>query len=109
MTSELRKWKMFYHGLELPLPTWDNWSWRREKVVAKTVIKTLTKPKMRGLLNAQINRNVLMACLLSCVAGFAFKVMVADVRRQKYADYYRELDAEAMFEDMKKKKVFQSC
>lgn len=109
MTSELRKLKMFYHGLELPFPTWDNWSWRREKIAAKAVTKTLTKPKMRGLLNAQINRNILMACLLSCLGGLAFKVMVADVRRQKYADYYRNLDAEALFEDMRKKKVFQSC
>lgn len=109
MTSELRKLKMFYHGLELPLPTWDNWSWRREKIADKAVTKILTKPKMRGLLKAQINRHLLIACLLSCLGGFTFKVMVADVRRQKYADYYRDFDAEAVFEDMRKKKVFQSC
>lgn len=107
MTSESRKLKMFYHGLELPLPMWDTWSWRKEKTIAVT--KTLTKPKLRGHLNAQINRNVFMACFLAACGGLAFKVMVADVRKQKYADYYRELDAEAVFEDMRKKKVFQSC
>lgn len=109
MTSELRKLKMFYHGLELPLPMWDNWSWRREKIAEKAVTTTLAKPKMRGLLAAQINRNLFMGCLLSCLGGLAFKVFVADVRKQKYADYYRNLDAEALFEDMRKKKVFQSC
>lgn len=100
---------MFYHGLELPLPTWDNWSWRRERIAEKAVTKSLVKPKMRGLLSAQINRIIFKACLLSCLGGLAFKVLVADVRKQKYADYYRELDAEAVFEDMRKKKVFQSC
>lgn len=109
MTSELRKLKTFYHGLELPLPMWDTWSWRKEKTKTKAMTRTLTKPKMRGLLNAQINRNIFMACLLAALGGFTFKVMVADVRKQKYADYYRELDAEAVFEDMRKKGVFQSC
>ncbi|KAM3955958.1 cytochrome c oxidase subunit cyclope [Aphomia sociella] len=72
-------------------------------------VSTVSKPQLRGLLNASIKRNLIVALSLSAVAGIAFKQLVGSERKRKYAEFYRTYDAEKEFEEMRKKGLFQSC
>ncbi|XP_063369937.1 cytochrome c oxidase subunit 6C [Cydia amplana] len=72
-------------------------------------VSTLSKPVMRGLLNASIKRNLIISLALAAVSGVAFKQLVGTERKRKYAEFYRNYDAEKEFEEMKKKGLFQSC
>ncbi|XP_053618464.1 cytochrome c oxidase subunit 6C-like [Plodia interpunctella] len=72
-------------------------------------VATAAKPQMRGLLNSAIKRNLIVAITLSAISGFAFKQLVGNERKRKYAEFYRTYDAEKEFEEMRKKGLFQSC
>ncbi|XP_063629012.1 cytochrome c oxidase subunit 6C [Cydia splendana] len=72
-------------------------------------VSTVSKPVMRGLLNASIKRNLIISLALAAVSGVAFKQLVGTERKRKYAEFYRNYDAEKEFEEMKKKGLFQSC
>ncbi|XP_063388243.1 cytochrome c oxidase subunit 6C [Cydia fagiglandana] len=72
-------------------------------------VSTVSKPVMRGLLNASIKRNLIISLALAAVSGIAFKQLVGTERKRKYAEFYRNYDAEKEFEEMKKKGLFQSC
>ncbi len=52
-------------------------------------VATLAKPQMRGLLTDQIKKNLVIATVLSFTTMFAYKFMVADKRKQAYAEFYR--------------------
>ncbi|XP_026728445.1 cytochrome c oxidase subunit 6C-like [Trichoplusia ni] len=77
--------------------------------MADKAVSTASKPMMRGLLNSQIKRNLTISLVLAGISGFAFKQIVGNERKRKYAEFYRTYDAEKEFEEMKKKGLFQSC
>ncbi|XP_013191606.1 cytochrome c oxidase subunit 6C [Amyelois transitella] len=72
-------------------------------------VATVSKPQMRGLLNSAIKRNLTISITLAVISGFAFKFIVGNERKRKYAEFYRTYDAEKEFEEMRKKGLFQSC
>ncbi|RVE50790.1 hypothetical protein evm_004539 [Chilo suppressalis] len=78
-------------------------------MAGEKAVSTIAKPQMRGLLNSVIKKNLTVAITLSIISGFAFKVLVGDARKQRYAEFYRTYDADKEFEEMKKKGLFQSC
>lgn len=49
----------------------------------------LKRPKMSGLLHAQIKRNLIIAITLSIIAGGLHRFLVVYPRRQRYADFYK--------------------
>lgn len=57
--------------------------------MADNAVATVAKPQMRGLLNAVIKRNLIVSIVLAGVGGVAFKVLVGDARKKKYAEFYR--------------------
>ncbi|CAH2097501.1 unnamed protein product [Euphydryas editha] len=77
--------------------------------MADKAVATISKPVMRGLLHNVIKRNLIVAFVLSATCGFSYKVFVGNVRKQKYAEFYRTYDAEKEFEEMRQKGLFQSC
>ena len=52
-------------------------------------VSTATKPQMRGLLTASIKKNLIMSIALAALSGFAFKQLVGNERKRKYAEFYR--------------------
>ena len=48
----------------------------------------IPKPKMRGLLAAQISRHVTIAVALSIIQGLAYKFFVIDKRKRQVREYY---------------------
>ncbi|KAG8310501.1 cytochrome c oxidase subunit 6C [Homalodisca vitripennis] len=71
--------------------------------------KAVAKPQLRRLLETNIKRNLTIAIGLSFVAGAAYKWGVLEARKKKYAEFYKNYDADKEFERMKKAGVFQSC
>ncbi|NP_001165827.1 cytochrome c oxidase subunit 6C [Nasonia vitripennis] len=62
----------------------------------------IPKPKMRGLLAAQIRRHVIIASLFAFSNAMAYKVFVADKRKQIMRDYYLDYDPDVSFDQMRK-------
>ncbi|KAI8432550.1 hypothetical protein MSG28_013545 [Choristoneura fumiferana] len=80
-----------------------------ELMAGDKAVSTVTKPQMRGLLNSSIKRNLTISLTLAAITGVAFKQLVGNERKKRYAEFYRNYDAEKEFEEMKKKGLFQSC
>ncbi|XP_037927542.1 cytochrome c oxidase subunit 6C [Teleopsis dalmanni] len=70
---------------------------------------SIPKPVLRGLHNATIKKNLIVAIALTTVATVAFKVLVNDPKKKAYAEFYKNYDAEKSFERMRKNGRFQSC
>lgn len=51
--------------------------------------KTLAKPQMRGLLQSQIKKNLIVAGVLAICGGAIYKFTVAEPRKAKYAEFYK--------------------
>lgn len=49
----------------------------------------IPKPILRGLHNATIKRNLIIAGVLCTVATIAVKVLRNDVRKRDYAEFYK--------------------
>ncbi|PZC73249.1 cytochrome c oxidase subunit 6C [Helicoverpa armigera] len=77
--------------------------------MADKAVSTASKPMMRGLLNAQIKRNLIASLVFAAISGVAVKQLIGNPRKRKYAEFYRTYDAEKEFEEMKAKGLFQSC
>ncbi|XP_055712955.1 cytochrome c oxidase subunit 6C [Phlebotomus papatasi] len=67
------------------------------------------KPQLRGLHHATIKRNLTVALVLSAVSVVAVKLLYNDRRKANYAEFYKNYDAEAAFERMRKAGLFQSA
>ncbi|KAK5648698.1 hypothetical protein RI129_003590 [Pyrocoelia pectoralis] len=67
------------------------------------------KPQLRGLLQSSIKRNLIVAIATSAIAGISFKVLVADQRKKKYLEFFKDYDIEKEFNEMRNKGVFSSC
>ncbi|KAF4518810.1 hypothetical protein B566_EDAN008138 [Ephemera danica] len=79
--------------------------WRRTTF---TEIMSIAKPQMRGLLNSSIKKNLIISGVLCVISVFAMKFGFNDVRKAKYAEFYKTYDAEKDFERMRKTGVLQS-
>ncbi|XP_077283448.1 cytochrome c oxidase subunit 6C-like [Arctopsyche grandis] len=77
--------------------------------MSEAKVSIIAKPQLRGLLNSAIKKHLSIAIVFSLTTAVLWKTVVADPRRKKYADFYRDYDAEKEFEIMKSKGVFQSC
>ncbi|XP_024876026.1 cytochrome c oxidase subunit 6C [Temnothorax curvispinosus] len=66
------------------------------------------KPQLRNLHTSQIKRNLVGMMIISVSAALAFKVLVADKRKQRYADFYKTYDAEKQLKIMNDAGLMQS-
>ncbi|XP_064625407.1 cytochrome c oxidase subunit 6C-like [Lineus longissimus] len=66
----------------------------------------LAKPQLRGLLKSQLARDAPVAFVVSAGATLAYKFFVSDPRKEKYAAFYDDYDASAVYKQMKKAGVF---
>lgn len=57
--------------------------------MADKAVSTVSKPVMRGLLNAQIKRNLIVSLVLAGISAVAVKQLVGNERKRKYAEFYR--------------------
>ncbi|OXU22821.1 hypothetical protein TSAR_015503 [Trichomalopsis sarcophagae] len=62
----------------------------------------IPKPKMRGLLASQIRRHVIIGSLFAFSNSLAYKVFVADKRKQVMRDYYLDYDPDVSLDQMRK-------
>lgn len=53
------------------------------------VAGALSKPVLRGLHNATIKRNLIVAGVLMVIAGVSIKVFRNDPRKRDYAEFYK--------------------
>lgn len=49
------------------------------------------KPQLRGLLASQIKKNLIGMSIVSIGAALTYKVLVCDRRKQRYADFYKQV------------------
>ncbi|KAJ4429155.1 hypothetical protein ANN_26158 [Periplaneta americana] len=77
--------------------------------MADKSIQKIPKPQLKGLLVSAMKFHLPVALTLSAVTTVLFKVLWVDARKSKYAEFYKNYDAEKDFERMKKAGVFNSC
>ena len=51
--------------------------------------KALAKPQLRGLLETQIKKHLIIAVTLGIACGAAYKFLVAEPRKRRYAEFYK--------------------
>nr|ALS05275.1 hypothetical protein [Tortanus forcipatus] len=73
-----------------------------------SAVAKISKPVMRGLHVNQIKRNLIIATLFSTATSLAWYFTVNKPRKEAYANFYKNYDAEADFQRMKAAGVFQS-
>lgn len=52
-------------------------------------VATPGRPQLKGLHNATIRKNITVAIVLSFAGMFAYKFLVNDPKKQKYAEFYK--------------------
>lgn len=52
-------------------------------------VSKVGKPQLRGLLQNQIKKNLIVAITLCIAAGIGVKFFINDVRKAKYAEFYK--------------------
>jgi cytochrome c oxidase subunit 6c len=57
--------------------------------MAGEVAGVISKPVLRGLHNAQIKRNLIVATGLVVITFVSMKFLYNEPRKQKYAEYYK--------------------
>ncbi|KAL0129026.1 hypothetical protein PUN28_004020 [Cardiocondyla obscurior] len=68
----------------------------------------IEKPQLRNLLRTQVKKNMVGMILISVGIAYAFKVFVADKRKQRYVEFYRTYDAEKQLKIMNEAGLMQS-
>ncbi|KAG5309856.1 PREDICTED: cytochrome c oxidase subunit 6C [Acromyrmex echinatior] len=68
----------------------------------------IAKPQLRGLLTAQIKKNLVSMLVISISAGLAYKILVTDKRKHRYAEFYKTYDAEKQLKIMNEAGLMQS-
>ena len=74
--------------------------------MSSAVAKLARPAGMKGQLIKNIQRNMGIAFVLASIGAGAWYVGVIQPRKQQYADFHKQLDAEKMFNRMKSKGVF---
>ncbi|XP_076339201.1 cytochrome c oxidase subunit 6C-1-like [Tachypleus tridentatus] len=72
-------------------------------------LQKISKPQLRGLLRSSLRKHLAIVGVLSISAALAWKYTVAESRKKRYAEFYKNYDAEKDFERMRQAGVFQSC
>ncbi|XP_076259897.1 cytochrome c oxidase subunit 6C-like [Rhynchophorus ferrugineus] len=72
-------------------------------------VSTVAKPNLRNLLQNNVRNNLGLAVVLCIVAATSFKIFRNDVRKEKYANFYKNYNINAEFEKMRQKGLFDSC
>ncbi|XP_072170294.1 cytochrome c oxidase subunit 6C-like [Diadema setosum] len=72
-------------------------------------MSALPRPKMRGLLSSFLTRHFLIGASLAVIGAASVKIFLCDVRKARYANFYKTYDAQADFERMRELGVFQSA
>ncbi|XP_015586608.1 cytochrome c oxidase subunit 6C-2 [Cephus cinctus] len=60
----------------------------------------LPKPQLRNLLISNTKKHLVAMVIVSISSALTFKYLVADPRKQKYADFYKTYDAEKSLKRM---------
>ncbi|XP_012536776.1 cytochrome c oxidase subunit 6C [Monomorium pharaonis] len=68
----------------------------------------IAKPQLRGLLMTQIKKNIVGMLIVSFGVAYAYKVLVADKRKQRYTEFYKTYDAEKQLKIMNEAGLMQS-
>ncbi|XP_011694199.1 PREDICTED: cytochrome c oxidase subunit 6C [Wasmannia auropunctata] len=71
-------------------------------------MSAIEKPQMRNLLKAQIKRNLIGMMITSITVAWTAKVLFADKKKQRYADFYKTYDAEKQLKIMNEAGLMQS-
>ncbi|CAG9813353.1 unnamed protein product [Phaedon cochleariae] len=69
----------------------------------------VVKPQLRGLLQKNIKRNIIVAGTVAIAAALVQKVFVNDERKRVYAEFYKNYDIEKSFHQIRNKGLFDSC
>ncbi|OQR78103.1 cytochrome C oxidase subunit VIc-like [Tropilaelaps mercedesae] len=67
-----------------------------------------TTPQFHGLLHNHVRKHIVIGLIVAAGAGGAFKFLVAEPRKKKYADFYKTYDPNIDNERMTKLGLFQS-
>ncbi|XP_012062304.1 PREDICTED: cytochrome c oxidase subunit 6C [Atta cephalotes] len=68
----------------------------------------LAKPRLRNFLTAQIKRNLVLMMTISITGAMAVKILIADKRKRRYAEFYKTYDAEKQLKIMNEAGLMQS-
>lgn len=52
-------------------------------------VSKVGKPQLRGLLQASIKKNLIVAIVLSGAGALGIKMFLGDARKKKYAEFYK--------------------
>ncbi|XP_070505454.1 cytochrome c oxidase subunit 6C-like [Chironomus tepperi] len=61
---------------------------------------SVAKPQLRGLLQNQIKKNLIISGVLVTALVVAVKVLRNDPKKRDYAEFYKNYDPEAAFQRM---------
>ena len=73
------------------------------------VAKIARPALMKGLHVQQVKKNIVVSTVVASVATAAFYFSVYKWRKDAYAEFYKNYDAEKDFQRMKAAGIFQSC
>ncbi|XP_050525556.1 cytochrome c oxidase subunit 6C-like [Daktulosphaira vitifoliae] len=76
---------------------------------ASAVSQKLPRPQLRGLFHQRTKIHLVTSVVLSILAGVTYKYTVGEPRKKKYAEFYKNYDADQDFERMRKLGLFSSC
>ncbi|KAJ8925888.1 hypothetical protein NQ315_009740 [Exocentrus adspersus] len=72
-------------------------------------VSKVSKPQLRGLLQSQIKKNLILAIAVASAAAVAQKFLLNDRRKNRYAEFYKSYDIDKSFEQIRSKGLFDSC
>jgi cytochrome c oxidase subunit 6c len=76
--------------------------------MVKKSVQKIPKPQLRGLLGCSMKFHLPAALALSAVDTVLFKIFYVDARKTKYAEFYKNYNAQKGFEKTRKLGVFKS-
>lgn len=84
----------FYHFLcvSFYMLNWENKLYKINPlflVMAEAAIQKIPKPQLRNILHSKTKFHISAAISLSLLVGLSYKVFVGNVRKRKYAEFYR--------------------
>ncbi|XP_014241865.1 cytochrome c oxidase subunit 6C [Cimex lectularius] len=77
--------------------------------MAELPAKKLPKPQLRGLLATSTRNHLTGAIVLSVVTTVMYKFLVCDARKNRYAEFYKNYDADAECDRLEKLGLLESC
>uniref|UniRef100_G3MSE9 Uncharacterized protein n=1 Tax=Amblyomma maculatum TaxID=34609 RepID=G3MSE9_AMBMU len=67
----------------------------------------LARPQFHGLLKSYLRKHIAICLTLGVIGGAAWRYLYAIPRKQRYADFYKNYDADAEYEKMVKAGVLK--